>query len=161
MPWPWTFRLSPEWWGINFCCLYATWSVLSVSATWRDGRLEKTSTRIRVTREVWVGEWPRVYGGWWQNPRLPSQVPTPKKRTDCSLEKLVWKESKWVRQSQQKAGARYRVGCRWKAAGWTWDLHPCSSASSIQNYLLPCPLPTTWAGDCKILLWRKGRAPRT
>lgn len=140
--------------------------MVSVTTAWRDGHLEKTSTRIRVTRGG-MGWW--VAQSLWRvvaEPQAPSLVPTPKKRTDCSLERLVWKESKWVRQSQQKAGARYRAGRRWKgrwkAAGWMWDLRPCSSpASSIQNYLLPCPLPTPWAGDCKVLLWRKGRAPRT
>ena len=29
--------------------------------------------------EVWVGEWPKVYGGRWQNPRLPPNSPPPRK----------------------------------------------------------------------------------
>lgn len=134
--------LSLELWGINFCCLYATWSMVSVTTAWRDGHLEKTSTRIRVTRGG-MGWWV-AQSLWWAmaEPQAPSLVPTPKKRTDCSLERLVWKESKWVFQSQQKAGARYRAGRRWKGrwkaeCGTLALAHLLPPASRITSSLVP------------------------
>lgn len=81
-------------------------------------------TRAGGPKSIWSGGTPGSF---------PGPCPTGGK---CSLEKLVWKKSKWDHQCQRKTGVRYRVelrASRWKAAGQARTVSLClSPASRIQ-----------------------------
>lgn len=117
-----------------------------VTAAWMDGCLERPAIGLGWLGEGLGGnqdEWPKsIWSG--QTPgSLPSSPPH-KTENGCPLGKLVWKKSKWVYQSQQKAGAKVQSrtqgeqvkACRPNMGPWTLAqvLHP---ESRITCFLVP------------------------
>ena len=94
--------------------------------------------------EVWVGEWPRVYGRRWQNPRLPPYSPPPRKEqivpwrdwSGKSLSGFASLSRKQGQGTEQDTGGR--AGGRLQAECGTFALaHLLPPASRITSSLVP------------------------